>query len=92
MNCKKCGVEIAAESAIDGKCARCANKAGASKVNEAIEYGGPTMPPGQPTKLIGMPEPGAIPAEEHERLVTYDDVKEQYEKEIGAIPKKKGHK
>lgn len=101
MNCT-CGVEIAAQSAIGGRCARCAAKLFVP------------LPP-EPTPGVKPPPPGAVPMSSYqdttlapleivpggvelyrgvpgEAPVSYDDVKKAYEEEIGPVPtvRKKG--
>lgn len=97
MNCT-CGVEIAAQSSIGGRCARCAAKA-----EEAA-------PPGAQTLFVGaMPvstyQDTTLPSLEivpggvelfrgvpGEAPTSYEDVKKAYEEEIGPVPtvRKKG--
>lgn len=95
MNCT-CGVEIAAQSAIGGRCARCA-----AKTPAAVEYGGGTL---TPLDLSPVPvEPGRITHFTNETdttlagpvpdgVITYDDVKKEYEIQLGPVPavRKKG--
>lgn len=91
MNCT-CGVEIAAQSSIGGRCARC-----------AAMLATPVLPP-EPTPGVAPPPVGAVPVGYQDTITTtlppgyaqgatsYEDVKKEYEEEIGPVPtvRKKG--
>lgn len=107
MNCT-CGVEIAAQSSIGGKCARCAAK---GVVPETL-----TLPLSAATEFIPLPDgtgtvhytrtaegtsyAAIVPNEPDTTLppgyaqgaTAYEDVKAEYEREIGPVPtvRKKG--
>ena len=84
MNCSKCAVEIAAQSSIGGRCARCAADAVVAPVVGSVPvkgYQDTTLP------SFTMDGPNAT-----DPVISYEDVKQAYEEENGPAPtvRKKG--
>lgn len=87
MNCAKCKVEIAAQSAIAGMwCARCGEKE-EERLGKMVDELPSIAPADAPPPFISNELPLAVD-------MTYEEVKQDWEAESGkpAPAKKKGHR